>query len=264
MKITQEPSSPSPIYRPNIEYFGGVSPIAEGPPSDFQVRARGVIEGQYPNDVIQRIIRNGYDPTIIGYSHAEPWELNSIIAKITELKTILGHSPMLLQEIDPQQLQWIREFLADEAEYSASGTIRGGQAVQPHQLEGLTKYRAKLKKVHGEAFSLWCLENGISIESIEHPDVQQWINQDKGLYEEDSSWLPLSPREFYSAIKRDRHGLELIEQKRPDIISAGYIHALKYDVLLSRDGQNTHLYMSFPIPWEEIIYHWQSSHNRSS
>jgi hypothetical protein len=204
---------------------------------------------------------DGYNPVIIGYSHSSPLELPPIEHKLTELQEASEEPLSVVQEMDPRQVEWIKQFLALEVEFEAEGTINSCPP-RSDEADRMAAYRKQLNSNHGEHVALWCLEHGLSVASIEHPDVQQWIRQDNHDEAEDKfSWIGgRAPRTFHTAIRRDIHGLGLIEEHRPDVISVGYLHGLKYDMLLNRDGQRSFYYMSLPIKWAEIMEHWKDAH----
>jgi hypothetical protein len=52
----------------------------------------------------------------------------------------------------------------------------------------------------------------------------------------------------------------VIDSERPDIISVGFMYALKYDVLLNRDGRRTFYYLSSHLPWGDILDNWVTAH----
>jgi hypothetical protein len=208
------------------------------------------------------MVSDGYNPTIIGYSHSSPLELPPIEKKLEELRAGSEQPLNVGLEIGPKQPGWIRQFLELEAEFKAHGTI-DGETASPDETERMAAHRKKLNHHHGEHVALWCLERGIGVESIEHPEVQQWIRQD--VYDdgedEELGWIDRrAPQPFHVAIKRDIYGLELIEERRPDIISVGYLHGLKYDMLLNRDGQQSFYYLGLPIRWDNIMQYWKDAH----
>lgn len=40
------------------------------------------------------------------------------------------------------------------------------------------------------------------------------------------------------------------------------MHALKYDMLLERDGHASYYYLSKPFDWETILKHWENIHTQ--
>ncbi len=267
---TSETGSRSGGFRPHLEYFGAArGAVPSESPSGFGQRFRQFSEGIYPQGAIQRIHTDGYNPTIFGYSHANvAEEVAAITRRIGEMKQASNRPLVALQEIDPQQLQWIKDFLGAEAEFNTSGTI-GGKTPRPDEKQRLEAYRGKLRSNNAEHLSLWYLDNGIDVKSIEHPDVKKWIQEDraKGIFggDEEETFGGYGREDiqpFYTAIRRDIHGIEAIEQVRPDIISVGAMHALKYDMLLDRNGENSYYYINRPLEWGTILKHWEDTHAR--
>lgn len=255
------------IYTPNIEYFGSRKEIAKPFPTDFRQRFRKLSKGIYPQEPIQKMLSDTYNPLIIGYSHANTSELEAIQRKLEQLKQQNSkESFRVLQEIDPQQLEWIRQFLQAENEYKEKGTVNGIPC-RVDELQRMQDYRRRLQSNNAESLSLWYLENGIDVKPIEHPDVKKWIEEDRSkevsLDEEDFGFeLGQNLRPIYTAIRRDIHGLQMIDQERPDVISVGAMHALKYDMLMNRDGKNSFYYLDGPFDWEIILKHWENMHKQ--
>jgi hypothetical protein len=262
-----ESGIPTRPYSPHVEYFGFSKDIARPFPMEFRDRFHRVSEGIYPQESIQQMRADGYNPAIIGYAHTgRPEEIEAIKKKFGELKQ---QNPTLkvLQEIDPQQLQWIREFLEAETEYKASGTV-GGKSVRSDEMERMQNYRRSLQSNNAEHLSLWYLDNGINVTSIEHPDVKKWIQADRvqGIWGEEEETFGSSRgpdlQPFYTAVRRDIHGLQVTNQERPDVIAVGSMHALKYDMLLEREGQRSFYYLDRPFEWETILRHWENMHGQ--
>lgn len=255
------------IYTPHIEYPGYRGEHPRPFPSDFRQRFQR-IEGVYPQEPIQRMRADGYNPIILGYSHTTLAELEAIKIKLEQLKLQDPQRTFkALQEIDPQQLKWIREFLAAEAECKEKGTV-GGKPARPDELQRMQDYRRRLQSNNAEYLSLWYLDNGVDVKSIEHPDVKRWIQADRtrGIWGEGEESFGFSRREdlqpFYTAVRRDGHGLLIMDKERPDIVSVGAMHALKYDMLLQRSGQRSLYYLNKPFEWDSIMRHWEEIHAR--
>jgi hypothetical protein len=259
-KDTSEPST-GISYPQNLELIGFAGSITPQP-ADFRSSLQDGAGDTYPKDVIEHMQADGYNPVMIGYTHGSSQEVERIQSKLSELQDD-GDKPLsVLLEITPQQLGWIKDFLGMEQSLKATGMIHGNQP-RPDEAQRMTAYRQQLRRNHGEALAVWCLDAGMDVEAIEHPDVQGWINQDRLYYAEEDewSWLPSrAPREFTTAIRRDINGLKRMDEVRPDVVLVGYIHALKYDALMDRDGQNTYYYLSMSIPWQEIQTHWVEAH----
>lgn len=253
-------------YNPHREYFGFPKQSDQPFPTDFRQRFQDSVANSYPTEAIKKLRDSGYDPLIIGYSHASRPELEAIRAKLTELKNA-GGIKKALHEIDPQQLQHIKDFLAAEAEFKAKGIIRGMQA-RPDEAQRMQEYRRRLQNIHSENLSLWYLDHGVEVHSIEHPEVKRWIDEDKakGFFGDEEETFGSARREdlqpFYTAIRRDIYGLQAIELERPDIVTVGSMHALKYDMLLNRSGQRTFYYQDRPFDWATIMKLWESMHRK--
>lgn len=267
MKNTHEPGFPLRAYNPQVEFIGphNFPSSLITPPSDFRERALGSLAGNYSEEAIQRIIEDGYDPTIIGYAHMPGLVLLEGLLVTDELRELKAKNEELrvLQEVEPRQIGWLKDFLADEAEYEAKGTVKGGKVPDEELVENLLAYRVKQQQSLGNFLTLWALENGIDVRSIEHPDVNKWIERDTSAYEEDEmAWLSAvrPAREVRTAVRRDKYGLEQIDAQRPDVILVGVYHAIKYDMLLDRDGQTTKLFLVTPVRWEEILQEWRRAH----
>lgn len=261
-----ETGEPTNTYSPHIEFFGYGREAQRPLPVDFRQRFQRLSAVIYPQEPIERMGTDGYNPVVIGYAHTgRTEEIEAIKRRLAELKK---QNPQLkvIQEIDPQQLQWIREFLEAEAECKVSGTV-GGKPTRPDELQRMQDYRRRLQTNNAEHLSLWYLDNGIDVKSIEHPEVKKWIQEDRARGadwgdEEESFGFTRAPdlQPFYTAVRRDIHGIKQINQERPDVISVGSIHALKYDMLLNRNGQRSFYYLDRPFEWETILRHWENIH----
>ncbi|MBI2595541.1 hypothetical protein HYW46_02270 [Candidatus Daviesbacteria bacterium] len=196
-------------YSPHTEFFGYRGDTPHLLPADFRQRFQKLSEGVYPQEPIERMRTDGYNPVIIGYAHTgHTEEIEAIKKKLAELKQ---QNPQLkvLQEIDPQQLQWMTEFLEAEIECKSSGTV-GGKPTRPDELQRMQDYRRRLQSNNAEHLVLWCLDNGIEVKSIEHPDVKKWIQEDRARDtalgdEEESFGFAQAPdlQPFYTAVRRD-------------------------------------------------------------
>jgi hypothetical protein len=253
-----------PLYTPNIEYTHSVVENSARPiPPDFAEKFKKYVAPAYPSEVISALKQDGYNPYLIGYSHKSSAELSKITSRLGTLIDQVAGPVKVAHEIGPQQLQWIKEFLAQE---EASQKREGGQPSE--EREGLQEYRSKLNSKHSEHIALWLLEHGVDVVSIEHPDVQKWIQEDKDaevIDEEDSfSGRGVSRQPLYTAIKRDAHALTVMQTERPTIITSGAMHTLKFDMLLNRDGQRSDYILDAPFDWENIMQDWQSAHTSHS
>lgn len=259
-KDTNEPSTVA-LYPQNVELFGVVGSV-DPEPIDFRSRLLDGSAGLYPQDAIESMRDDKYDPVIIGYTHGNSQEVSSIENKLSELQRDAEKPLSVLLEIDPRQVGWIKDFLSMERDFKATGLIHGSQP-RPDEAQRMEAYRQQLRRTHGEGLALWCLDAGMDVSSIEHPDVKDWIAQDRGYFDEDEEWgfaASQTPREFVTAIKRDAYGLRKMNEVRPDVILTGYMHALKYDALLNRSGQNTFYYLCTTILWQQIARHWEDAH----
>ncbi len=213
----------------------------------------------------------GYNPVIVGYDHASPRAVVHITKLLADFKKVNPQCRIAMEILPPETYEWITDFLRDEKEYNTHGTIHGKKPAEG-LLASLLAYRSTLAKKHGAALLLWLLENKFSVTSIEHPSVLSWISKDehdhrfaegKADRRFGALWHQLRP--FYTAIRRDIHGLGVLEKEQPDIICVGIYHAMKYDLLLKRDGKRSYYYVSEEfvkkqLEWKLLLKMWKTSH----
>jgi len=200
----------------------------------------------YPANAIQQMRNDGYNPIIITSTH----ELRLLDE---EKKVFLGARKKLQRgrlkvahEILPAiQLQYIKDFLADEAKYNRQRTIQGKNH-DSLRVQAMRSYRGKLARNHAEALATWLLDNDFDVTPLEHDDALEWgkeTNKDRALHERVASQFSCGEVEkvlrFYKDARRDIHNLQKTNSERPDILSLGCAHAVVYDHLLGRDGSNS-------------------------
>lgn len=251
-------------YAPRMEYEGCMNAPAD-PYPQFDLCTEGI----YPKDVIERLRGDAYDPVIIGYDHFS--EITTAVLYEFQRRAAGSTKPLKVAlELDPEQLQWIRDFLCAEAEFLQHGSIKG-ERPSATQVTNLTTYRIRqLYKTQSQHIGLWLLENGFDVVSIEHADMLRWVEADKsdpvfGEPNELDGWgntfFTSLSRMAYTAIRRDIHGLRVIDEHRPDIISVGSAHAIKYDMLLRRDGRNSLYFLLQDTDWRALMQTWKQMHD---
>jgi hypothetical protein len=231
-------------------------------------RFEKLVQGIYPEATLQRLIQDTYNPYMIGYDHILP--ADQIIAELKNvLRQFSNRTVKVALEIRPQQIEWIKEFLVDEKEFNDKGTIRGLK-LDGTTLGDLKSYRGKLARNQAESLALWLLETGVEVVPLENADVDDAIKEDEkyvqgkrdfdNLFEDDYRENRIQ-RVTFSAIHRDTYGLGVLNKERPDIILCGNFHALKYDLLLQRNGKKSG-YLGFgdSLHWDRIIDNWADAH----
>ena len=229
---------------------------------DFRTRIGQVFQDIYPQETINRLLAGGFNPYIIGYAHPEDQaDLPAIQKRLSALQQNSPRPLKIAYEIPPAQLQYIRDFLDDEKESNRTGSTRGVIPKTP----SFEEYRQRLVRNLAGQLALWLLENGFDLVPIEHKDVQNWIEHDKRLFPVEEDFFgerePVE-REFYTSIRRDVNGLAVLEKERPDVICVGTLHALKYDLLLKRNGSRSYYFLEKPLDLEAIFRSEQAVHNR--
>lgn len=251
------------IFTPEVE---GPTTF-EAPPPSLLSECQMLFSKIYPQDIIKRLHESDYDPVIIGYIHSHSL-FPGITGTFERLATASSRQLTVTMEVAPRQPEWFRDFLRDEKEYREHGTIHGKESPED-QVKNLEAYRPKLQRVQSERLCLWLLENRFNVESIEHQDVEVWISADEARWriDEDNLWANdpclgrwTTIRSGYTAIRRDIHGLHAIDNLRPDIISVGLYHALKYEILLGRNGRNSFYFMSGGFDWQALMSMWMEVH----
>lgn len=236
--------------------------LGDAAPARLEEEFLRITEGIYPT-VVEIMKRESYDPLIIGSSHDFAWDFPKLV------KISLGEvSPAELKvglEVLPQQLGWLKDYLRDAKEYCEKGTIQG-EVPSTETIGHLTAYPRKLSNT--ERGTIQCLEAGMDVVATEHDHSRAWINEDhlNLLVEKEESvwaggmaWHELQPG--YSSIRREIHSLGVLEHERPDVIIVGMYHALKYDLLLGRDGASCHIYSTQPLRWNPTLRMWREVHN---
>jgi len=213
---------------------------------------------------LMRELPEDYNPIIIGYDHDGINALNYNINLVKQYP----HATIAL-ETNPMAPKWISYLLRDEKEFKAKGTMEG-EIPSPQRMEELQKYRTEVERDHGQGLLLWLMENNRNVVSIEHDDVTKWIKEDKN---DDNlrkrsesmgmSWNRLSA--WYTAIRRDLYGLKVLLASKPDIICTGFYHAIKYDLILNRNGERS-FYLLDQISFSSLRHSdfgkiWKIAHN---
>lgn len=254
-------------FSPNVLYIPHERLQWEKPPPDFIGKILPIFSQIYPFNLVRTLQNDGYNPTIIGYTHAEGLFTAGAILKLLKELDLDPSVKIALELLPPQQIDWITEFLKDEREYKEQKTIRGKKP-SPELVKKLKDYRNKVYESCSSILALcWLCSDYGQLMSIEHPDAVKWIKEDGDRFRSDEGmeWLspPLYSRPFYTAIKRDLHGLGLIATEKPDIICVGFYHALKYDLLLDRGGEKSYYILDHgtrEINWQLPLREWFSAH----
>jgi len=230
-------------------------------------RFESITEGIYPRQLLNRMKEDGYNPIIIGYDHENLSNLPKIkkiyeaIRQVNPRQTI----KVAYEIIPPIQLEYIKIFLRDECEYYQLGTI-GGEIPSGQTEINLKSYRDKIQAngYHAEILALWLLDNGCDVISIEHENVKDWISDDSIYGDEEETFGHVRQslrRPALTAIRRDIHGIKVIDRERADIILVGSAHALKYDLLLDRDGYRSFYSFLDTFSWEKLLNLWETAHS---
>lgn len=233
-------------------------------PEDVQDRFSRCTKDHYPAEVIDRVRKDGTDPLIIGYEHSET--VTPLVLKtVGSLYSTSGDAlRTVAHEIAPEGLGWIVDYLADKKEFDERSTVKNGEVTTPEYATALHEYRRVLLRSQSSTLALKMLENGLQVKPLEHHDIHRWIREDeaRNLVEGDgflgSRWSELRPA--YTAIRRDAHALAVIDAIRPDLITCGFYHALKLDLLLDRDGTRTFLIAFDAPPLDSIMEMWEEVH----
>jgi len=205
--------------------------------------------GIYPEEILKRLREERYDPIMVGYEHKDLSNLPEIQRLFQRIRR---ENPgrtlkVALEIVPPSRLQDIRELLSDG------------------EVDARKTFRSKLH--HSGALALWLLAEGFEVIPIEHPDVKSWIRDDKALrlYEDwnGESAKAEAHQESFTAIRRDIQGLSLMDKERPDILSVGVMHGLKYDLLLGRSGERSFYLLEKPLDettWKTVLDIWERVH----
>jgi len=253
---SEELSPPIHGLKPHVELFRSGRSSQVDVPQRFQEQFGILSEGVYPTDPIQRMQQDGYNPVMIGYDHPfDQGDVPSIQKRLLELKEKNPDKTLKVAHeiIPPIQLAWIKDFLTVTEEYKTKGTMHG--KIPDHVPEDPNAYRAKLRRNHAENLALWMLEQGFDVVPLDSPDVEKWISEDNTRAYGDN-------RQALTAIRRDNYGLNVMDKERPDIITTGNAHAIKYDMLLERDGSNSYYFMERLGDWNDILDLWQGAHQQ--
>lgn len=225
-----------------------------------------IVDGIYPNEIVEQMQRDGYNPIVIGSEH-NLFDLLPHFVLFTRIRDTLAKQEIKvgLEITPPTHLQYIRDFLRDEAEFKQTGKIHSRRPSQK-SIELLNTYRSfKLLRHHSENLALWLLENGFNVFALDHEDALKWMRRDQQLPAfNDEDWLSdfagtTEYRPSFTAIKRDIAILGRLNTERPDVISWGLYHAIKFDLLMNRDGQNS-IYLAY-VNWDRTLQMWTSVHN---
>lgn len=256
------------VFRPSVVWCEGSGTGEDEmelpqPPSDFTGEIADLFSKIYGSKTSK--LQNGYNPVIIGYDHNGAGALHRNIELLRA-----NNGKAAIEVLPPAAFDWIRDFLKDEQEYKERGTIYGKKP-DDSIVRQLKSYRSQLVQNHGQGLLLWMLENNFAAISLEHSRVMDWIQEDERnsrLATKSSSvgipWHRLRP--FYTAIRRDLHGLQVLVEEKPDVICTGAYHALKYDFLLGRSGEKsfyllTERFVRQQMSWGLLVEMWRAAHN---
>ncbi len=221
----------------------------------------------YPQQLLTRMKQDVYDPVIIGYDHADLGNVSNIKSAFEAIRQDNpGQRIKVAYEMIPAvQLRYLKDFVKDEREYNLSGTI-GGKTPSSSTASNLRGYRAKIQQNghHAEILALWLLDNGFDLIPINSENAESWMREDEHRVGyanlSHSSWSHLV-RPALTAIRSDIYGLEVIERERPHIISVGSAHALKYDILLERNGSRSFYFFLDYFSWDKLLNLWEEAHS---
>lgn len=219
-----------------------------------------ITAGLYYDNGFARMKRDGYNPVIIGNSHNFYWNFPKLITS-----AFGGNLPERLKvgvEMAPQQLGWYRDYLRDVKEYKNNGTIQG-EIPAKELVEKLQSYRHSLSGSNNGYLD--CIDVGMDILPLEHPDFQKWIIHDRAnpLVEDGEEWSGMgwgNIQPAFTTISREIYSHNVIERERPDVIIVGYYHALKFDLLMGRDGSRTWIYSMQRFRWPATMQMWYEVH----
>ena len=221
----------------------GYSPYGLTVPRHFTERIGQMSEGIYPKNIVEQLNIEAYNPVIIGFEHNRE---GTFLAPIKELfeenKDKSPHPIKVALEIIPvQALDNVKNFLALTESFTALDPERT-RKLQPQ----LKEIREKLLDPSGpEHLALWLLENGFDVIPIESETLNPTAN-DHPTREDAVGALA-------EGIQREIYGLSLIARERPDVILVGWTHALKYDILLRCNGEQSFYFLPEDIYWEKQL-----------
>ena len=227
------------LRKNNIDY----SPYGLTAPKHFIERVRQLSEGIYPKNLVEQLNVGEYKPVIIGFEHNPE---GTFLAPIKELfqanKDKSPHPIKVAYEIIPvKALDSVKNFLAMGEKVKKLDAKRANAL----QLQ-LKEIKEKLLKSSGpEHLALWLLENGFEVIPIESEALS--LTPSNHPSREDTV------KALAMGIQREIYGLGLIARERPDVILAGWTHALKYDILLGRNGDQSFYVLPEDIDWEESL-----------
>lgn len=245
-------------YAPKFFIDNGV-PTPAWVEADFPL----ITEGVYPAEAIGRMKKDGYDPYIIGNSHDIAWDFSGLVMHALGEDTPDALKTLKIGlEIMPEQLEWLQDFLHCAHEYKMSGTIRG-EIPDDKTADHLLAYESHLSVT--ERGTIHCLAAGARVIATEHDEFQAWMEDDRAdSLAGENSLADAQPwdgiQDGFTSIRREIHSLGVIERERPDVIIVGTLHALKYDLLLGRDGKRSRIFSIQPLIWTETMRMWQEAH----
>lgn len=170
-------------FTPHVETYGewepeeyhGLGALHEGLLAEFLSLARLV----YPQELLTTLSQDGYNPVMVGFDHDGPSGVGAIVERFRKLRGLFPKQPPVVayELIPPEQIEYVREFLRDEKEFLAEGTVKGNKPSE-EKIADLTSYRQKLAGQHGQLLALRLLEEGFDLIPLEHEHVLRWIVAD--------------------------------------------------------------------------------------
>ncbi|QQG45559.1 MAG: hypothetical protein HYW89_01355 [Candidatus Sungiibacteriota bacterium] len=223
----------------------------------------------YPQQPIGFLRDSGYDPIIIGYVHEDAKALNLVKKTLEKLKADQPQGTAAVEILPVEGLDCIMAFHGAAKEFRERGTIEG-KIPKEEVIARLETFRDQLLQTWG-AVTLWLLENGFRVINIEHPNALEWVLKNKNnprLVTKEFVGIPWSEfHQFYTTIRRDIFGLSILRRERPEIIFVGLSHAIKYDLLLGRNGERSYYFLDYqflqhllPSGMETILLWLKAAH----
>lgn len=228
------------------------SPAGLTPPSFFLQRIRELSAGIYPQKVIDQLRGDGYNPIILGYQHGPtPVYLSELKDVLSGIKREEPEAIKVAYEIIPARgIRMVKEIISLE-EKSKKLPLEKAKEIQ----DRIKEFKEKLLDPADPASLIfWILENGFDVIPIE--------SEEKEAKPRPSNF----PREFTvgklaEGIEREIYGLRIMAREKPDIIMVGWTHALKYDILLGRNGERSLYLLQNDPAWDEYLELFEDAYN---
>lgn len=215
----------------------------------------------YASPGLKKLVTSGYNPLIIGYE-GESTETFFLLVRLLVTHVERHKDRVFGLELRPQQLTTYRDFLRAQKEFQKSNTI-GGKEPDAATIQQLTKSEVAIKR-HLAGLLFWTLHDlEKRCVALDHPETAEMIARDARKpgapdAERDPLWPGVRP--FYTAIARDLHMIERLVAERPGVICLGFMHALKLDLLLQRDGSRSHYVLFNGFNWQIAVELWERAH----